>query len=171
MVIDLYSGEEIFDDPLNSTNSRTRANTDPYDYNCAGYALETYSWYLPCDRDTYFDALDTFEETGKTYFGSYNEFQRNALTVEFTSRILRDFPDVRMISSVKDLHPDEYAFAFRVGVDDFHFVKRGANGVWYEKRGNIPQFFRMSRERVFNTSWGSRYNGPIILMAKKRKVA
>lgn len=46
------------------------------------------------------------------------------------------FPSMRVISSFAELAPDEYAILFRLSHDgDFHYLKRGGNGVWYQKCG------------------------------------
>lgn len=146
------------DDPFNRNNSRNLKNTDRVSYNCAGYALNTFSWYLPCDDNTDLDDQE---------WGSFDELERNLLTFQFVKKILADFSDVRLIASLDELREDEYAFAFRVGVDDFHFIKRARNGRWYEKRGSNPQIYPMLEKNVFHSEWeDGRYNGAIYLFAK-----
>lgn len=45
-------------DPLNMRGSRNIRNTDKADYNCGGYALGTFSWYLPSrTREEYTDIM------------------------------------------------------------------------------------------------------------------
>lgn len=160
MIIDPFWGDPIEDDdPFNRNNTRNRENTEAITYNCAGYALETFNWYVPIRQD---DDVDAYE------WGSFDEIERNAMSFEFVSQILADFDDVRLIPSLDCVRKDEYAFAFRVGVDDFHFVKRGRNGQWYEKRGS-GSIYRMTEEKVFHSEWeDGRYNGAIFLFAKKR---
>lgn len=152
-------------DPFNSNHKRTLNNTAKRTYNCAGYALETFSWYLPipeCEEEE----LEDYD------WGSYDELKRHRLSLEFVNQILVDFPDARLIDSLDEVdEEDEYAFAFRVGIDDFHFIKRGANHTWYEKRGNSPCIFRITEHDVFNSNWDDgRYNGPIFLFAKSRSL-
>lgn len=161
MFVNSFWGEPIHGgDPYNTNKERNLRNTDRNTYNCAGYALETFSWYLPCDEDDNFDCRD---------WGSFEELERNSMSIEFVNAILRDFDDVRLIPSMECLREGEYAFAFRVGVDDFHFVKQARNGSWYEKRGSNPRIHRMTEREVFHTAWeDGRYNGPIFLFAKKR---
>lgn len=148
------------DDPFNYERNRNFDNTSRDSYNCAGYALETYSCYCP------YGDYDRMTKQG----GSFNPIERNLMSYESVRTILNDFPDTRLISTVKELHEDEYAFAFRVGDDDFHFVKRGANGHWYEKRGCTNPIYPMTKQQVFAEPWGRRknYTGPIFLFAKKR---
>lgn len=152
-------------DPFNSNHERNLKNTAKRTYNCAGYALETFSWYLPVP---YYDSdeLEWFD------WGSFDTMKRHRLSVEFVNQILADFPDARLIDGLEEVdEKTEYAFAFRVGVDDFHFVKRGANHTWYEKRGSSPCIYRISEHDVFNSDWDDgRYNGPIFLFAKERTV-
>lgn len=153
---DEYNG----DDPFNYNGERNSENTEYSSFNCAGFALETYSWYLPVPDDTDIDSAD---------WGSTNELKRNALSLMFVNQILLDFyEDTRLITSLKQVKADEYAFAFRVGEDDFHFVKRDyLTGVWAEKRGGGDIYF-MDEDEVFHSAWNNgRYNGPIFLFAKK----
>ena len=148
------------DDPFNRNNSRNLKNTNRTTYNCAGYALNTFSWYLPCPDDV--DDLDDVE------WGAYDEIEQNAMAFRFVTQILNDFPTARLIGSVDELNDDEYAFAFRVGVDDFHFVKRAKNGQWYAKNGSNPRIERMSERDVFHSEWeDGRYNGAIFLFANR----
>ena len=161
MFVDSFWGNEIegtTEELYNRNNTRNRMNTHPLTYNCAGYALETFNWYVP---------VPSGSDTEDIEWGSFEELERNAMSFEFISQILADFDDVRLIPSLECLRKDEYAFAFRVGVDDFHFVKRGRNGQWYEKRGSGP-IYRMTEEKVFHSEWeDGRYNGAIFLFAKK----
>ena len=146
-------------DPFNKERERNHDNTDGRTYNCAGYALETFSWYLPVDDSADLDYIE---------WGSFDEIMRNGMSFAFVLQILRDFPDVHLIGGLNELDADEYAFAFRVGVDDFHFVKRGRNHQWYEKRGGNPRIYRMTEDEVFHSAWDDgRYNGPIFLFANK----
>ena len=148
-----------YNDPFNRRNARNHKNTDPYLYNCAGYALNCFSWYCPVEQFDYY-----------TVWGSEDETERERLTDEFVQQILKDFPSVRVIDSISDLHDNEYAMAFRVGEDDFHFIKRGDNGVWYEKCGATAYIERKTKEDVFSDAWGpfDEYNGPLVLMANKK---
>lgn len=126
-------------------------------YNCGGYALNTYSWYLPADW-------------GYDYF--FNSKKENEEKIEeLSNNMLYDFPDMRRIEKIEELQDDEYAIAFRITKfdyqDDFHFLKRGKNGVWYEKRGKAPQITPFPASQVFAESWHDRYVGKIALFAKK----
>ena len=161
MFIDPWCGDPVGyeDDPFNRNNSRNLKNTSRETYNCAGYALGTFSWYLPIPNE---------DDPCEYNWGSEEEIERNALSFMFVRQILRDFHDIRLIPAIECVRHDEYAIAFRVGNDDFHFIKQGKNGIWYEKRGGLPTIFRMTEREVFNTEWNrGRYNGPIFLFAKR----
>ena len=49
----------------------------------------------------------------------------------FTKYILLTFEErIRVISKVEEKTKDEYVIAFRIGYEDFHFMKRGDNSVF-----------------------------------------
>ena len=91
--------------------------------------------------------------------------------------MLKEFKGLRVITDLKELQPNEYAIAFRIGgiggVDDFHFMKRGKNGKWYHKPGGTSIQF-IAKEKVFADKWVSTtwagtctYCGKLVLFAKK----
>ena len=144
-------------DLFNIQRKRNISNTERYLYNCAGYALETFSWYCPYDDYDPFSFLrdsDELEEITK-------------LTV---SHMLKDFEGkLRVISSLKELRKDEYAIAYRISSDgDFHFMKK-ARTRWHHKRGSTLTILTESEDNVLNSIWCDRYDGPIVLMAMRRK--
>ena len=144
-------------DLFNNERARNIHNTDTHLYNCAGYALGTFSWYQPYDDYDLFSLLcdsDELEEITK-------------LTVFY---MLKDFGDkLRVISSLEELRKDEYAIAYRVSSDgDFHFMRK-ARTRWHHKRGSTPTILTESEDNVFNSIWCDRYDGPIVLMAMRRK--
>lgn len=142
-----------YEDPENNSNIRNIQNTDRYRFNCAGYALETYSWYCPTDGFHF----RTWEEAIK-------------YTKETVIAMLGDFCDLRVIDSLNELRSDEYAIAFRLSRDmDFHYIKRDSRGIWRHKRGGDPTIYTMKKQEVFSAVWCNRYNGPIVLMAKKKR--
>ena len=40
-----------YEDFFNERQTRNEENTEKKDYNCGGYALRTFSWYLPYEYD------------------------------------------------------------------------------------------------------------------------
>lgn len=136
-------------DPLNLENTRNVHNmADSYRmYNCAGYALGCFSWYIPF----YNLDVDTMEK----------------ITEVSTNNILGDFPNVRRIYSVEEAGHNEYVIAFRMCRDlwDFHFLLRHPSGRWFHKQGSthIKPF---PASEVFKPEWAGRYTGPIVLFAR-----
>lgn len=154
-----YCYDEILNncDLFNNERARNIHNTDTYFYNCAGYALGTFSWYCPYDNYTPISLLCDS--------GALEE-----ITKQTVSYMLKDFEGkLRVISSLEELRKDEYAIAYRVSSDgDFHFMKK-ARTRWHHKRGNTPTILTESEDNVFNSIWCDRYDGPIVLMAMRRK--
>ncbi|MEG2697236.1 MAG: hypothetical protein RR952_06675 [Cetobacterium sp.] len=156
MVIEWYGK-----DKLNFKGERNLNNSNRITYNCGGYALETYSWYVPFDKkeNNNFDRLrftdqEKLDEKAYTY--------SRIITKEFRGR-------VRVIENMDELKLDEYAIAFRVGRGDIHFVKRNSVGNWYHKTGSQIDIKKMKKNEVFSNSWlGGRYTSKIILLAKKK---
>ena len=158
----MFRSYYLKDDPFNKNNNRNVRNTPKRNYNCGGYALETFSWYCPHgeEDDTFFGydyGFDTQEEAWiKTMYA--------------VSKMILDFEgNLRMIKSLKQLHKDtERVVAFRLSSDgDFHYIKKTKNG-WRHKCGASFYIRRMSEHDVFNTNWNGRYDGPIILLAIKK---
>ena len=144
-------------DLFNNERARNIHNTNTRFYNCAGYALGTFSWYCPYDDYDIFSLFcdsDELEEITK-------------LTV---SHMLKDFGGkLRVISSLEELRKDEYAIAYRVSSDgDFHFMRK-ARTRWHHKRGSMSTILTESEDNVLNSIWCDRYDGPIVLMAMRRK--
>ena len=145
-------------DPFNLEGRNSR-NTHLSQYNCGGYALNTYNWFCP--------------------YGSLREDSlRNGYSLEvtlenFTNYILKTFETrIRRISEVKERKKDEYVIAFRVGYTDFHFAKRGDNGVWYHKPGSNT-IRRIKKTEVFSETWYTpdgytKYDSEIVLFAMKK---
>ena len=148
-------------DYYNKENRNTK-NTHISEYNCGGYALGTFNWYCPYDSN-HKDRVCT------SFFGMMSKEETLDYMVQF---MLEDFKDeLRLINSVKELNKNEYAIAFRIGYCDFHFIKRGRNGVWYHKMGN-NNIERFPKERVFADSWsgGDKYDSRVVLFAMQEKV-
>jgi hypothetical protein len=135
------------DDPFNIAKERNTRNTDRGEYNCGGYALGCYSWYCPFSHQV-------------------RDFEKNV------KQILKDFPNARLIDNTQDLMPNEYMVAFRLSRDDFHFMKRGKNGVWREKRGSQSEIRIVPKSVVFGEVWSpdrydNGYQGEIAFFAVK----
>lgn len=150
---------------FNENRKRNVNNTYLRSYNCGGYAFNTFSWYCPHTNSNSRKYRSTTEQ-------SMLNTTNNA--VKF---MLKEFKDLRVITDLKELQPNEYAIAFRIGgvggEDDFHFMKRGKNGKWYHKIGSLDIQF-IKKEKVFADKWVSKtwagtctYRGKLVLFAKK----
>lgn len=146
-----------FFDELNVRHERNLNNTPRRSFNCAGFALGTYSWYCPREGES--EREDYMFETDK------QAYKATRLSVEC---MLKDFPTLRVVKSLEEIRSDEYAILFRHSSDgDFHYLRRGRNGIWYHKRGRTAQIDIMPKAKIFN-NWCHRYDGPIVIFAKKR---
>ena len=145
-------------DPMNKEGRNSR-NTYLCDYNCGGYALGTFNWF--CPYGSY--AEDTL----------YGKRSKETTLKNFTKYILLTFEErIRIISKVEEKTNDEYVIAFRIGYEDFHFMKRGDNGIWYHKPGSNT-IRRIKKTEVFSEVWYTpngytRYDSEIILFAMKK---
>lgn len=147
-------------DLFNVQRKRNISNTERHLYNCAGYALETFSWYCPNEEDwEYWGSLDDWDDM--------TMLMKTSETVQF---MLKDFAGrLRLIGSVEEVNDNEYAIAYRLSRDgDFHFMKKMANG-WHHKRGNTDRIYIESEDYVLKKIWCDRYDGPIALMAMRRE--
>lgn len=159
VVVPYFSNEVPYaEDTLNSKCNRNIKNTRKMDYNCGGYALGTFNWYLPCTNEAEHIPL-----------GFETEEEAEALTKTCVKAMLMEFEarNLRVIDSLSCLNINEYAFAFRISSDgDFHYVRRHTNGKWFHKCGAESVIRLMEKEEVFTTDWcDGRYDGPIVLFA------
>lgn len=157
-----YNYHELLNnsDLFNFQHKRNFSNTERHLYNCAGYALGTFSWYCPNEKNNgYWGVLDDWSNA--------EMFAKTFETVEF---MLKDFKGrLRLIGSVDEIQENEYAIAYRVSSDgDFHFMKKMTNG-WHHKRGNTGRIYIESEDYVLKKVWCDRYDGPIVLMAMRRE--
>lgn len=145
-------------DLYNRNGLRNVRNTVRSTYNCGGYALGTFSWYLPYESDRY----------GFVWGRFLTAKRMSEITDQCVEFMLHDFADLRVIDSIADLAKDEYAIAFRLSSDgDFHYIKRNRMGLWTHKRGASSKIWIMPKNEVFNSAWCNRYEGKIVLFAKK----
>lgn len=153
------------DDGLNLERRRNLNNTPRGNFNCGGYALGTFSWYMPATNEDFDFCFDPTEDV----------VERTECCVR---HILEDFTgSIRRISGVDECADDEYVIAFRLEgnpatwQDDFHFMRRDSSGVWRQKLGGRPRIETVRKEIVFSSAWEAlwlSYEGPIVLFAKKK---
>ena len=98
-------------DPLNRKKKRNRRNVQMRNYNCGGYALETYNWFLPnlCSSlveemawNQWFDG-QCFEEDQELENEEYYEYQ--------------DFKDELIESEFQDFY-DDFCLNSKVEISD-----------------------------------------------------
>ena len=159
--------DEYAKDYFNLDKKRNSQNTDNWDYNCGGYALGTFSWFL----------LDSFEHGCSLdyYDMTIEEIEERIVRMEddCVEEIVEVFEGlVRSISTLSELREDEYAVLFRISygeegfIDDFHFVKRHHDGHYSHKPGKSPVV--KFENDPFDGDWSGRYldyNAPIKILA------
>jgi hypothetical protein len=173
-------------DYYNVKGTRNSNNTDDFEYNCGGYALNTFSWYEPYDVD-----IDIIEEDIAEYIdhGYLKEQIYNILLSRFVKHILKDFKTLRTIKDKSELKSDERLIYFRYFFElvsdfddnwngtedsydyihsDFHF-RFYENNHWYEKNGSGP-IHMCDGEDNDGPVWicgANAYDSPIIKFAMK----
>lgn len=156
-------------DPYNRSNSRNVNNTSKAVYNCGGYALNLFAWYCPWGLDV--DENDT--PLSRAYWGDdwFDSTEMFAPTMRCVQTMLAEIPTLRLLTGINDdIASNEYMLAFRISYDgDFHYVKRGNNGIWYHKQGSCSKIRTMAISELLSKSWCDRYDGPIVFMANAEK--
>ena len=138
---------------------RNEKNTDKHQYNCGGYALNTYCWIIPYTMSpwTFYDN----KKKGNKNFENSLEHSVNYILKVFKNKL-------RIIEDLHELKENEYAIAYRMGKNDFHFMKRKKNGHWYHKMG-MCAIQPILKADVFAPCWyndgGDKYTSRIVLLA------
>ena len=150
-------------DPLNKRGSRNIRNTDKADYNCGGYALGAFSWYVPSrTRKEYTDIM------GHADIGDMD----TALTLA-SEAIIDELPGWSTVPFAlvmeRKYSPKDYEIvAMRFCYYDFHFWKLGRNWNWYDKMGGCRQINRHAFNDV-RYKWNYRYDSPVVCFIRARK--
>lgn len=121
-------------------------NHDWRRYNCGGYALGTYTWYLPHNRfenrevndfiggNEYNDLLDQYYDGEiDVEDGAYADLCNMRAEYFVDTMVKRGV--CRRIESESELRSGERLVAFRASVDDFHYIRKMSNGEWTHKMG------------------------------------
>lgn len=150
----------------NYPKNPTFNNTNRYFYNCGGYALGVYKWYLPASSKRTYARIE--KDIAK---GNYEEGTMRAvkhMCKEFNFFIVSE-EEVRS-HRINSRNMEIIAFRYECDgfCNDFHFMKLGKNNSWYEKRGSDPIIYRHDYNYVFGV-WNNRYDGPIVFIARPRK--
>lgn len=101
----------IEDDFFNAYKTRNCENTDEDDYNCAGYALNTFSWYTPFKGDSDEEMLNIhcLIEDGMSKEAIYE-----LKLEEYSLKMLSDFPNLRLLTSPTDVKENERLIYFKI---------------------------------------------------------
>lgn len=158
-------------DPFNRNGKRNRSNTDTDAYNCGGFALGTYSWYVPYRSDEQMNIYDRWADIQMCLDADNIDARVTAHTYVvsllnlFVKRILEDFPSVRRVQAFEEVKPDERIILFRTGADDFHFIVSFDHKHWWHKYGwNCIE--ELCEDEVLDTEWANgRYFSPIAILA------
>lgn len=126
----------------------------PYDYNCMSYALGVFDHWLE---------LWSFNST-YIFDCDNNYIDYDCLNKVFSDccKELQDKYSARRLTNLNDtLLLGERMIAFRIGADDFHFVRQNSDGTWTHKPGN--NYIReMSEEELLSDSWSEHRQFPYI---------
>ena len=137
----------LYDD-FNLDHERNIRNTPIYDYNCMGYALDTYSWLFAYLKDG---------ETDPFNYGVDKSEQEEVLK-SCAEYLLDNFPLVPITrEEAYNARGKKEVVAFRIAEYDFHFMVRRKNGSWYHKMGSTS-ICRINKEVVFADVWKSNHD-------------
>jgi len=135
--------------------SKGGATMFAFNYNCGGFAFANFEWYLPYRYKDLHNWWDYSEEVTLEYY---------------INSMLSDFSNLRLINSEKELQEDEVLILFRIGDDDFHYVRKERNGKYYHKMGARPLIHEMPEHEVYSESWiDGRYDSRIVMFAYKQE--
>lgn len=132
--------------------------TNMEEYNCGGFALGNKEWYLPYDYESWDDYIDSDS--------MMHELSKEDLLEVYVNHMLVEMPNLRIIGSEHELVDGEVLVLFRIGDDDFHFVRKNPqDGKYYHKMGWLPEIYEMSKEEVYSDDWLCRYDSRIVMFA------
>lgn len=126
-------------DFFNSKGLRNADNTDDYDYNCAGYALDTFSWYSVYEEGR--DCDEEAEEIEKLLdIYTIDEIYDLKLQ-EYTEKMLNDFPNLRVLKDPTEVKENERLIYFRIFIsdkylEDYDEISTDFHFCWFDKETN-----------------------------------
>lgn len=153
-------------DEFNLLRYRDIDNTSVNDYNCGGYALETFNIYFP------FETME--EDREMMYYCSKNKYA--APLAHAAKKIRKDFPELHIIKEeairARAFNGKDFiVIAFRYAMDDFHFWKLESDNTWSNKWGRSDIIDVQPYNAVFDV-WETDYtcyDSDIIFFVKRRK--
>ncbi len=156
-------------DAYNENGTRNMKNVSRDQFNCGGYALETYNWVLPCDSEEECEELYDFD----MWEYDYDEDDFNESAERGAEWMLENIPNLRRVDSPDvELDKDEWLIGFKVGAGsgdgDFHYIKRTPSGQFWHKPGG-SYVRRMGKKEALSDDWGNgRYTSKTIWLARKK---
>ena len=150
-------------DPYNVMKKRNIRNTDKEEYNCGGYALGTFGWYMLGHNKKEYRAFN--EALRDEEWVKVKQMAIRTITTELVG--WRTGPLAEVME--RKFSPVEYEIVLmRFHYTDFHFWKLGRNWNWYDKCGRSPYINRHSFIDAVAPTWNDRYDSPIVGLIKKR---
>ena len=152
---------------------------DSSDYNCGGFALGTFEWYVPSSYGNVWDDNLTTEQLEVQDIRSdfyYNKlFHRDAcdkIADYFIKSMCNDLIGIREIKFESELKSNEYLVAFKASIEDFHYARKLSNGRWFHKMG-CEEIEEIDEWQVYSDKWWSnmhcQYGGKLRLLAVQYK--
>lgn len=150
-------------DPYNVMKKRNIHNTNKAEYNCGGYALGTFGWYLLGHNNK-----------ERYIFNEMLSEENWSMVIRMAVRTIcselagwRTVPLAEIMA--RKFSPVEYDIVLmRFCYIDFHFWKLGRNWNWYDKCGSSRYIDRHPFIDAVAPTWNNRYNSPIVGLIKKR---
>lgn len=151
---------------LRETGNQVLAEEQSW-YNCGGFALGTYDWYLPYEDEWQWEEWVT--DLCADYEG-YDELC-DALAARCVEYMQCDGV-AREIGNEAELREDEYLVLFRAAETDFHYARRLSNGEWWHKMGGQDIEWISEDEACGDDWWRNRlsheYGGRTRMLAVKQ---
>lgn len=128
---------------------------DPLYYNCGGFALSTYTWVRP---------FEFVEDNIEMY-----PYRFDKGLWRLVGGLLEQF-NIRCVTSFKYISSNEYPAIFRVGSNDFHFMRYSKllDG-WIDKMGGSSCINLHKEKEIMREYWyGGRYDSQIVKLAVRK---
>ena len=137
---------------------------DCYDYNCGGFALGTFNWYLPYKK--YDENIEDIREDDSLD----DDGLCDALADYYIEYMERDL-GLYEVDNIDDIKEGEHLVAFRAAEYDFHYIRQLSDGTWAQKLGG-SEITQWSIDEVFAPCWECwhTYGGRVRLLAVPNQI-
>ncbi len=147
-----------------------------FDYNCGGFALETFDWFVPYCQIQFHNTYELIYmlQYGEMFDEDYADQEIIAselnydLALEHCVENMKRALPIRQINSEDEVEPHEAIVLFRLAYDDYHFVRKFGDR-YFHKTGARPTILEMSKEEVYDDHWIHRYDSDIIILALEKQ--